>query len=132
VGSRTPLPDPMRQNERRAQNRPTMLPGALRNMPSPFAPRALRRSIHIPAKFSPPALTPSLSLPPRSFARGEGGIVLDVRVLVEMWYIWFGGFERVGRKGSVGRSITHLSHLLGCLTALQNTHAHTCLTEMAG
>ena len=52
--------------------------------------------------------------------------MLDVRVLVEMWYIWFGGFERVGRKGRVGRSITHLSHLLGCLTALQNTHAYTC------
>ena len=91
MGSRTPLLDPMRQNERRAQNRPTMLSGALRRVPSPFAPRALRRSIQITAKFSPPALTPSLSLPPRSFARGEGEIVLDVRVLVELWYIWFGG-----------------------------------------
>jgi hypothetical protein len=131
VGLRTPLPDPMRQNERRAQNRPTMLPGALRRVPSPFAPRALRRSIQIPAKFSPPALTLSLSLPPRSFAREEGGIVLDVRALVEMWYIWFGGFERVGRKGRMGRSITHLSHALGCPTALQNTHAHTSLTHMA-
>jgi hypothetical protein len=132
VGSRTPLPDPMRQNEWRAQKSPTMLPGALRNVPSPFAPRALRRSIQIPAKFSPPPLTPSLSLPPRSFARGEGQIVLDVRVLAEMWYIRFSGFERVGRKGRVGRSITHLSYELGCLIALQNTHAHTCLTHMAG
>ena len=63
--------DPMRQNERRAH--PTMLPGALRRVPSPFAPRALRRSIHIPAKFSPPALTPSLSLPPRAALRGGRG-----------------------------------------------------------
>ena len=36
VGSRTPLPDPMRQNERRAQNRPTTLSGALRRVPSPL------------------------------------------------------------------------------------------------
>jgi hypothetical protein len=70
----------MRQNERRAQNRPTILPGAVRRVPSPFAPRALCRSIHISAKFSPSALTPSLSLSlPRAVSRGgEGEIVLDV------------------------------------------------------
>jgi len=128
---RTPLTDPVRQIEWRAQNRPTMLPCALRRVSSPFAPRALRRSIQIPAKFSPPALTSSLSLLPHSFARGKGEIVLDVRVLVEKWYIWFVGFERVGRKGRLGRSITHLSHAPGCLTALQNTHAHKCLAHVA-
>jgi hypothetical protein len=40
VGSRTLLLDPTRQNERRAQNRPTMLPGALLRVPSP----ALRKT----------------------------------------------------------------------------------------
>ena len=80
---RTPLTDPVRQIEWRAQNRPTMLPCALRRVSIPFAPRALRRSIQIPAQFSPRALTSSLSLLPHSYARGEGERVLDVRVLVE-------------------------------------------------
>ena len=84
VGSRTPLLDPMRQNERRAQNRPTMLSGALRREPSPLCTPRLSPIDSSPAKFPPPALTPSLSLPPRSFARGEGEIVLVVRALIEI------------------------------------------------
>ena len=73
VGSRTPPLDPVRQNERRAHSRPTMLPGALRRVPSPFAPRAFRRSTQIPTKLSPPALNPSLSLPPAQLCAGGRG-----------------------------------------------------------
>lgn len=46
--------------------------------------------------------------------------MLDVRVLVEMWYIWFGGFERVGRKGRGS-----LNHTLVSRTWLSNRALHT-------
>ena len=72
VGSCTPLLDPKRQNDWRAQNRPTMLSGALRRVPSPLCTPRFADRFKSRLSFSHLPSLP-LFLSPRAALRGERG-----------------------------------------------------------